>query len=109
MERIGETNLKILRQINLWAWLACVLPLTALSGLWFSWSYGSQTILNIIMVVGGTTMFVIAVVWWWWALNVMKHLLSHWELAGNGIKEISVQVKEIKTIVKEVIPPNLDK
>jgi hypothetical protein len=102
-------NTKILRQINLWTWLASILPLAALAGLWFSWSFGSHSLLNIIMIVGGTTMFTAAVVWWWWALKVMKTLLSHWDRAALGIEDISGSVKEIRSIVREVIPSPSDK
>ena len=102
-------NKKILRQINLWTWLASILPLAALAGLWFSWAFGSHSVLNIVMVVGGTTMFTAAVVWWWWALKVMQLLLSHWERAASGIQDISGSIKEIRSIVGEAIPPTRDK
>lgn len=109
MERIYEINQKILRQISIWAWLACILPLTAMAGLWFAWAFGSHSILNVIMIVGGISMFSVAVVWWWWALGVMKHLLSHWEKADVGIQGISKDVKEIRLMVKEVFPVIDDK
>lgn len=102
-------NGKILKQINLWAWLASVLPLAALAGLFFAWSFGSHSVLNIIMIVGGTAMFTTAVIWWWWAIKVMRQLLAHWEKTASGVEGISEDVKEIRLIVKEVITSSDDK
>jgi hypothetical protein len=109
MENILKINKAILRQINLWAWLASVLPLAALAGLWFAWAFGSHSIINIVMIVGGSTMFTTAVIWWWWAIKVMRHLLSNWERAEIGIRDISVDIKEIRGMVQEVIDPAKDK
>lgn len=109
MGRILNLNTKILRQINLWSWLASILPLTALAGLWFAWAFGSHSVLNIIMVIGGVSMFAVAVVWWWWAIHVMRYLLSHWENADVGIQGISQDIKEIRVLVEEVLPPPRDK
>jgi hypothetical protein len=109
MKNIFEINKAILRQINLWTWLASVLPLAALAGLWFAWVFGSNSIMNLIMVVGGTAMFSTAVVWWWWALKVMRHLLSNWERAETGIGSISQDIKEIRVMVRDVIQPERDK
>ena len=109
MENILKINKAILRQINLWVWLASVLPLAALAGLWFTWAFGSHSMLNIVMVVGGSTMFTTAVIWWWWAIKVMRHLLSNWERAEIGIRGISVDIKEIRGMVQEVIDPVEDK
>jgi high-affinity Fe2+/Pb2+ permease len=109
MKNIFEINKAILRQINLWTWMASVLPLSALAGLWFAWVFGSKSLLNIVMVVGGTTMFITAVLWWWWALRVMRQLLSNWERAETGIQCISGDIKEIRSLVKEVIEVERDK
>jgi hypothetical protein len=109
MNNILKINKAILKQINLWAWLASVLPLAALAGLWFAWAFGSHSLLNTVMVVGGATMFTTAVVWWWWAIRVMRHLLGNWERAEIGIKYISSDIREIHGMVKEIIDPNKDK
>jgi hypothetical protein len=54
-------------------------------------------------------MFTTAVIWWWWAIKVMRHLLSNWERAEIGIRDISVDIKEIRGMVQEVIDPAKDK
>lgn len=102
MRTVFDINKKIIRQINLWIWLACILPLTAMVGLWFAWAFGSHSTLNILMIAGGTSMFFIAVAWWWWAIRVMRHLLYHWNKANDGIQDISRTIKEIRIIVNEL-------
>ena len=100
---------KKLREIRWWAWAAAVLPLSSLAGLWFIWAFGTDHAVNIAMIVGFTAMFAIAVAWWWWALHVFKSLLDLWKDTGQGLEQVLDDVKEIKTLVREVIPKQDDK
>ena len=100
---------KTIRQIRIWAWIAAVLPITSLAGLFFIWTFGSSTIYNTAMVVGETTMFGVAVIWWWWAIFVINKLVRQWEITRGRVCEVLNEVKEIKGLVKDVIPANSDK
>lgn len=100
---------KTLRQIRIWAWLAAVLPITALSGIFFIWTYGTRTWFDIAVITGETTMFGVAVIWWWWAIYVINKLVYQWEVTRTRVDEVLTDVKEIKGIVRDVIPQDSDK
>lgn len=100
---------KTIREIRIWAWLAAVLPLVSLAGLFFIWLYGSKTSFNIAMVIGETTMFAVAVVWWWWAIYVIKTLVLHWEATRGRVAEVLDEIRSIKGIVRETISNPNDK
>lgn len=100
---------KTIREIRIWAWLAAVLPLTALAGLFFTWVFGLDSLFQQAMVIGETTMFGIAVFWWWWAMHVMYRLVTHWGQAGKNIQTVLNEVKGIKTLVSESVLHSSDK
>lgn len=100
---------KTLRQIRIWAWLAAVLPITALAGIFFIWTYGSRTWFDIAVTAGETTMFGVAVIWWWWAIYVINKLVRQWDITRERVSDVLTDVKEIKGIVQTVITPNPDK
>jgi hypothetical protein len=105
MSEFNNFRDKTLREIRLWAWAAAVLPMAALAGLFFVWTFGTGQLFNIAMVIGETTMFTVAVIWWWWAIFVINKLVRQWDLTRSRVCEVLGEVKEIKTIVKEQIDP----
>ena len=98
-----------IKEIKWWAWAAAVLPLTALSGLFFLWAFGWGHLINGTMVVGATVMFGIAVGWWWWALHTMNSLVRHWDETRSDVKDVLVDTQEVRKIVKELIKEEMDK
>jgi hypothetical protein len=86
-----------------------VLPITALAGIFFIWTFGTNSVFNVAMVVGETTMFSVAVIWWWWAIYVINKLVRQWDMTRGRVGEVLLEVREIKDIVKDVIPPISDK
>ena len=94
---------KTLNQIRLWAWAAAVLPITALAGIFFIWRFFDGSWLSIAMIAGETIMFIVAVIWWWWAMYTMRNLVKHWDETKNNVIGIVKDVKEMKSIVLEVL------
>ncbi len=94
---------RTLKQIRIWAWAAAVLPMTALAGLFFVWRFFDGTWLGAAMIVGETSMFFVAVIWWWWAMYVMRNLVRHWDETKENVREVLKDVKDMKTIVAEVL------
>ena len=94
---------KTIRQIGLWAWAATVLPITALAGIFFVWTLGTDSWFRIALAIGETTMFAIAVIWWWWAMYVMRNLVKHWDETKEDVKDVLKDVSEIKMIVIETL------
>lgn len=99
------TNFKLdtIKQIRLWAWAAAVFPITALAGIFFVWTFGTSSILNWIIIIGETIMFSLAVIWWWWAMYILRNLVNHWDETKDKVQDVLVDLKEIKSIVVEVL------
>ncbi len=94
---------KTIRQIRIWAWLAVVLPISSLAGIFFAWRFFDGTWLGTIMIVGETVFFAIAVIWWWWAMFTMRNLVKQWDETKDRVKDIVTDIKEMKSVVLEVL------
>lgn len=92
---------KTIKEIRIWAWLAAVLPLSALAGTFFVWVFGTDSLFRTAMVIGETTMFTVAVVWWWWAIYVIKRLVNQWDNTRGRVIEVLDEVKDIKEMIKQ--------
>jgi len=106
---VEEFKQKTIKQLRLWVWAATVLPLSALAAMFFIWVYDLSHWINVVMVTGSTMMFVIAVSWWWWAIRVVRCLLDLWTDTGQGLKEVTDTVREIRTIIRSEIIDKDDK
>lgn len=100
---------KTLQQIRWWAWLAAVLPVAALAGLFFLWTFGTTKMFNIGMMVGETIMFTVAVIWWWWALYTIKTLVNDWGHTGDDVLEVLQELQQFKKDFKTYNDTKLDK
>ena len=100
MNEFNKFREKTLKEIRLWAWVAAVLPLVALAGIFFIWVFGTGKWFNIAMVLGETTMFTVAVIWWWWAIYVINKLVKQWDITRERVSEVLTEVKNIKGLVK---------
>ena len=100
MSEFNNFREKTLKEIRLWAWVAAVLPLAALAGIFFLWVFGTGRWFNIAMVIGETTMFTVAIIWWWWAIYVINKLVRQWDLTRERVVEVLTEVQNIKGIVK---------
>jgi len=94
---------KTIRQIKWWTWLAAVLPVTSLAGIFFIWTFGPTSWVGIAMIIGETAMFSIAVVWWWWTMYTMRNLVEHWGETKEKVVDVLNEVKDIKSIVAETL------
>jgi ABC-type multidrug transport system fused ATPase/permease subunit len=99
-------GLKKIREIKIWAWAAAVLPIVALAGVFFVWIFGTDEMLNISMIIGSTTMFTVAVIWWWWAIHSIYNLIVLWNRTDETMQEVKVDLKEIKTTIREFFYPS---
>lgn len=100
---------KTLREIRWWAWAASIMPVSCLAALFFIWAYGTDRVYNIAMITGSSLMMVIAVLWWWWALHAIKTLVNHWDETRDNVKEVVVEVKGLRALVRDVFQKQRDK
>lgn len=101
MSEFEKFRSKTIKEIKIWAWLAAVLPLSALAGTFFIWVFGTNSLFRVAMVIGETTMFTVAVIWWWWAIYVIRRLVDQWDTTRGRVVEVLQDVKEIKDIIKQ--------
>lgn len=106
---MNEKLKRILKEVRLWLWVASVIPLSSLAGMFFVWAFGTEDLLHIAMVTGATSMFTIAVVWWFWALHTIKILINQWDNTKEKVIIILHEVKGVRRLVQEIIPKKEDK
>jgi len=95
---------KKLAEIRTWAWMAAVLPISALAGLFFIWVFGNETQYAYAMVSGLTIMFMTAVIWWWWAIYTVRNLVLDYSNNRDDLNKVIEDVKEISKELKRLHP-----
>lgn len=103
MSDFNDFRNKTIKEIRIWAWLAAVLPLMALAGVFFIWTFGTDTLFARAMIFGEVSMFTIAVIWWWWAIYVINKLVRQWDATRAKVSDLLVEVKDINKTFKDSI------
>jgi high-affinity Fe2+/Pb2+ permease len=103
MTKANDFKNKTLRQIRVWAWMAAVLPISALAGLTFVWIFFDKTVLGYAFIIGETVMFTVAVVWWWWAIYTIRNLLNHWDGTREKVIDVLDNVVVMRQLLREQI------
>jgi len=94
---------KTIKQIKLWAWLAAVLPISALAAVFFVWQFFDESIFGYAMIAGQSVMFTVAVIWWWWAIYVLRNLVMQWDHTRDKVVDVQQTIKEIRILVKDIV------
>lgn len=95
---------KKLGEIRIWAWLAAVLPITGLAGLFFIWVMGNDTLYDYAMVSGLTIMFMTAVIWWWWAIYTVRNLVIDYSSNRDDLNKVIEDIADISEEIKRLTP-----
>ena len=95
---------KKLAEIRIWAWLAAVLPISALAGLFFIWAVGNETLYAYAMVSGLTIMFMIAVIWWWWAIYTVRNLVLDYSSNRDDLNKVIQDIADMSKELKKLTP-----
>ncbi len=106
MKHFNDFKTNTIKQIRFWAWLAAVLPITALAGVFFVWRFFDGTWFGTAMIIGETTMFAVAVIWWWWAMYVLRNLIQHWDETRKKVTDVLHEVKDMKNVIIDVLKPD---
>lgn len=91
-----------LSQISIWIWMASILPLIFLAGLFFLEFIGLRTYYHISLVAGATILFALSVVWCWWTLYTIAKVTEVLSKTSEKIDEVVVEVIEIKKDMNEI-------
>ncbi len=91
------------RHIRVWIWVAIVLPISSLAGLFFVWRLAPDSWMDYAFIIGEVAMFITAVVWWCWAMWTMMRLIKQWDQTKDKVQEVAKDVKEIRVEVKKVL------
>lgn len=87
---------KILQQARYWMIAASMLPLTALSGLFFLEKVGWETNLEKSVTIIATSMFFIAVAWWWWAIKKIMQFAKMIEKTEQDFLDVKDLLKDMR-------------
>ncbi len=109
MSKLNNFKIKTIREIKIWAWIAAVLPMTALAGLFFIWMFGTKDLFDWAMVVGQTLLFTVAVIWWWWAIYVIRKLVQQWETTRINVSSVLEEIRTVRSYFRENFKPGNDK
>ena len=91
-----EFSKKAIKDIKLWAWLATVLPITSLAGLFFLEFIGISSNIRLLLTLGATLMFLISVVWWWWAIYTIATIAKNLSTTIDRFDDVKKDLKSIK-------------
>lgn len=109
MKTFNNFKNNTLKAIRIWAWLATVLPMTAIAGIFSIWVFGTKELFDWAIIVGQTIMFTVAVIWWWWAIFVIRKLVQQWEYARLNVSEVLDELRTVRSIFRETFEPPADK
>lgn len=93
---------KTIQEIKIWAWIAVVLPITALAGLFFLWAFGWYDYYSEAMVIGATTMFGFAVIWWWWTIHKIAQMTELLSNTINKFDDVKSDLKHLRQDIKNL-------
>ena len=86
----------VIKQSKIWIILASVLPLTALSGIFFLEFIGRDNLITISLVIGAVMMFLFAVIWWWWAIYTISKFAVNLSKTIEKFDDVKKDLKEIR-------------
>jgi len=92
---------KKLTEIKLWAWIATVLPIVSLSGMFFIEFIGLHDTRRTLLTVGATLTFTTAVIWWWWALWTISKITIFLGETTEKFVEVKNEIKDLKKEFKK--------
>lgn len=99
---MGNNLGKIIKQSKYWIVAASVLPLTALSGLFFLNFIGWTTFLEKLLTIGAISMIFIASIWWWWAIRKIVEFAEMMKKTDQNLQELKSTITEIRTDIKQL-------
>jgi hypothetical protein len=98
---MGKNIGKIIKQTKIWMTAASVIPVTALSGMFFLQFIGWTTTLEKLLTIGAIIMFFVASIWWWWAVNKIVEFANMMKKTDQNLQELKTDIASIKTDIKQ--------
>lgn len=98
---MGNNLGKIIKQSTYWIVAASVLPLTALSGLFFINFIGWTSNLEKLLTIGAISMIFIASIWWWWAIRKIVEFAEMMKKTDQNLQDLKLSIVSIKKDLKQ--------
>lgn len=92
-------NKKIIRELQIWTWLAIILPAIAIFGSVTLWALGLTTQMGMYIVVSSSVIVSFAIIWWWWVLSIVGNVLRSWSVTQQRIQDLISDVHEVKELM----------
>lgn len=97
-----DFHTKKIKEIQLWAWAAAILPIATLSILFLVYIVGFYSIYEKILVIAGATLFTACVVWWWWALHTIGSVTYMLSKTIDKFKKVNKELDNLKKDIKDI-------
>ena len=88
--------MKIDNQVNIWKWLASILPLTALAIISLVYFLGTDTYLKIAVITTVAVFMLASMIWWWWAIDKVKAWFKLIGETQSALTEIKDEIREVR-------------
>ncbi len=99
-----DPELKKDKQINIWVWLARILPIVYLIGSVVIYTIGTDTATNILITITLTILSAFAIGWWWWAMDTIRHLMGMFDKNLKRYEEIADELSDVRHELKQHFP-----
>lgn len=93
---------KLNKQINIWWYIARVIPIFALVVLAIVYLLDIKTLTDWFMISVVSCFIFASISWWWWVMVLVKNINTSMQQSINKFQEISNEIKEIKKDIKNV-------
>lgn len=92
---------KTIKELQIWTWIAILLPSCAIFGTVILWSLGLTSQVGMFVVMACSLILFATAGWWWWALSVVGQLLRSWSSTQENIKALIEEVQEVRELIIE--------
>lgn len=106
---MDKYTIKLKRELKMWLWIASIVPFSYVVFLCTIWYLGINDIFHIAVVAGSISMFVVAVIWFIWAMRTIHTIITQWDRTQHKVGEILVEVKTVRSALRDVFFSQNDK
>lgn len=92
---------KAIKELQIWTWIAILLPSYAIFGTVILWSLGLTSQLGMFVVIACSLILFATAGWWWWVISVVGQLLREWNRTQADIQALIDEAQEVREMIIE--------